>query len=234
MKRYLIIAVILGSVGFGNLIYNTIATKEAPEPTSSPTLSPVSSYFLDMLLIIERHAETVEAVNNAIVAVNSAAEEPTPDDPSKTQMEAIETPTESVGGIPVSMHQLTIEEILKALGTPPPTPKPVIPSGLQEALTSGVNTLEWALDQVDSEIVDCGKLAPPPEAQNFHDLVVSYLEKERAAWEKLLSYNSSILSEGYGDETELNSANMVSLEARLIWLEARLELEELDPTLESR
>lgn len=227
------------SVGFGNVIYHFLANQETPEsteiattPTSTSTLSPVSIYFLEALPIIERHAETVEAVNKAIEAINSGAEKPALDDPSKTQMEAIETPRPS--GVPVSLHQLTIDDIIKSLTTPLPTPKPVIPSDLQEVLISGVDTLESAINCVDSEILDWERLTPPSEAQHFHDLILSYFKTERAGWDKLHSYNSSVLSKGYGDEQELDKANMLSLEARVIWLEACLALDELDPTPKSK
>lgn len=220
MKRILLMSVMLVAL----LLGACGAPATTPTPTPRPTPSPVSTYFLQGLPLMERHRETVEVVSKAIDTLNSEAGKPSRGDPSRTQSEAIDTPR----SYPISMSELTIEEIRELLMT---RPKPSIPDGLREALTTTVNTLEWGLRRVDSEIVDYGKLIPPPEAQHFHDLLVSYLRTERAVWDNLLSYNSSILSKGHGDEGELKWANMLSLQARILWLEASLALNELDPRL---
>ncbi len=104
-------------------------------------------------------------------------------------------------------------------------------SGSQEeilkALTTYKNMLAWALTRVDSELLDFKKLVPPPEVRPFHSLMVEGLTKEQAGLTKQLSYYSSVLRYGFGDDKELDDGNALLLDAQELWLQAQYELQDL-------
>ncbi len=181
--------------------------------------------------IIKRHNETLDTISKAMEAITLEAKKPaTPKDESsassKTQLEAIEPP-KPPGGAPVPLGSLTTEDIIKALKTPPPTPKPTIPSGLKEALTLGVDTLDGALERMDSEILDYKRLKPPPEARTYHGLIVEILLKEQAIYTQIHSNYSSLLSYGYADDKALDRVKKLSEERERLWLLAQYELDDL-------
>ena len=95
-----------------------------------------------------------------------------------------------------------------------------------------VDTLEWALNRVDSELLDFKKLIPPPEARTFHSLMIDGLMKEQAALGDTLAYYSSVLLYGFGDDKALDNANTLMFEASNIWLQAQYELQDLMQKLE--
>ena len=96
-----------------------------------------------------------------------------------------------------------------------------------KALTKYVDTLDWALGRTDSVLLDFKKLTPPPEARTFHSLMIESLIKEQAGLGDMLSYYSSVLRYGFGDDEALNNANTLMLEAQKIWLQAQYELQDL-------
>jgi len=101
-----------------------------------------------------------------------------------------------------------------------------------KAVTTYKDTLEWALKRVDSELLDFKKLIPPAEARAFHSLMIDGLTKEQAGLGDMLSYYSSVLRYGFGDDTALDNANTLMLEAQQIWLQAQYELQDLMQNLE--
>jgi hypothetical protein len=107
----------------------------------------------------------------------------------------------------------------------------VVASGNQKevlkALTTYVDTLDWALSRVDSELLDFKKLIPPPEARTFHSLMIEGLTKEQDGLANTLSYYSSVLRYGFGDSEALNRGNDQLLEAQKIWLQVQYELQDL-------
>lgn len=96
-----------------------------------------------------------------------------------------------------------------------------------EAYTDYRETLAWALNRTDSELLDFRKLVPPLKARGFHDLMVEGLTKEQAGLTKVLSYYSSVLRYGFGDNGELNDGNALLSEGSEIWLQVQYELREL-------
>ncbi len=94
-------------------------------------------------------------------------------------------------------------------------------------LTNYVDTLDWALGRTDSVLLDFKKLTPPPEARTFHSLVIESLIKEQAGLGDMLSYYSSVLRYGFGDDKALDNANTLMLEAQKIWLQSQYELQDL-------
>ena len=96
-----------------------------------------------------------------------------------------------------------------------------------EALTTYVDTLDWALNRVDSELQDFKRLTPPPEARTFHSLMIEGLTKEQHGLTNLLSYYSSVLRYGVGDGEVLDAGNELLLEAQKIWLQVQYELQDL-------
>ncbi len=227
MKRYLIL-ILVATLVLASGLWIGCGQKE--------TTAELIAFLATEEPIIERHAETVDAINKATEAITSEAEKPvTPKDESsassKTQMEAIEPPKPS-GGVPVSIHSLSAEEIIRSLKTPIPTPKPTIPSGLKEALTSGVDTLDWALEQIDSEIVDYKRLNPPPEARVYHGLTVEILLKEQAIYNDIRSHYRSLLSYGYGDDEALDRVKKLSEEVSRLHLLVQYEWDDLIQRIE--
>ena len=96
-----------------------------------------------------------------------------------------------------------------------------------EALTTYVDTLDWALNRVDSELQDFKRLTPPSEARTFHSLMIEGLTKEQHGLTNLLSYYSSVLRYGIGDGKVLDEGNELLLNAQKIWLQAQYELQDL-------
>lgn len=96
-----------------------------------------------------------------------------------------------------------------------------------KALTAYRDTLDGALNRVDSELLDFKKLIPPPEVRTFHSLMIEGLTKEQAGLTKQLSYYSSVLRYGFGDDKELDEGNALLLEAQRLWLQAQYELQDL-------
>ncbi len=176
-------------------------------------------------LISERHIETLQAINNAMDAISSEAEKPSPDDPSKTQLEAIELPRGHTGN--VTLKVATAEDIIKALTTPKTTPEPIIPSGLKEVLTSGIDTLDWALERMEAEIRDYQSLNPPPEAATYHGLTVEAWLKQQAIYNDIRSNYRSLLSYGYSDVEALNRVEKELTEMDRLWSLAQHEWEEI-------
>ena len=95
------------------------------------------------------------------------------------------------------------------------------------ALTAYRDTLDWALNRVDNELLDYKKLMPPPEARELHSLMIDGLLKEQAGLTKQLSYYSSVLRYGFGDDKELDDGNELLFEANKIWLQAQYEFQDL-------
>lgn len=226
MKRYLILILIILALTPGLVVGCGEKQSTAELITFLATEEP----------IIKRHNETLDTISKAMEAITLEAKKPaTPkDEPSassKTQLEAIEPPKPATN-VPVSMYQLSTEEIIKALTTPAPKSEPTIPSGLKEALTSGVDTLDWALERMDSEIFDYKRLSPPPEARTYHGLTVEILLKERAIYNDFRSYYRSLLSYGYGDDEALDRAKKQSVERQRLWLLAQYELDDLIQRIE--
>ena len=112
----------------------------------------------------------------------------------------------------------------------------IVSSGNQveliKALANYVDTLDWALDRTDSVLLDFKKFTPPPEARTFHSLMIESLIKEQAGLGDMLSYYSSVLRYGFGDDKALDNANTLMLEAKKIWLQAQYELQDLMQKLE--
>ncbi len=96
-----------------------------------------------------------------------------------------------------------------------------------KALTTYVDTLEWALSRTDSVLLNFKKLTPPPEARTYHSLTIESLIKEQAGLGNMLSYYSSVLHYGFGDDEILDRANQQFLEAQKLNLEAQYELQDL-------
>jgi len=96
-----------------------------------------------------------------------------------------------------------------------------------KALTTYRDMLEWALIRVDSELLDFKALTPPPQARDFHTLMIDGLLKEQTGLTKLLSYYSSVLRYGFGDDKELEDGNRLLLEAQKSWLRAKYEMQDL-------
>ncbi len=95
------------------------------------------------------------------------------------------------------------------------------------ALTAYRDTLDWALNRVDSELLDFKKLIPPEEARTFHSLMIEGLLKEQAGLTKQLSYYSAVLRYGFGNDKELDDGNALLAEAQKIWLQSQYELRDL-------
>ena len=96
-----------------------------------------------------------------------------------------------------------------------------------KTLTTYVDTLEWALGRTDSVLLDFKKLRPPPEVRTYHGLMIESLIKEQAALGDMLSYYSSVLRYGFGDDKILDRANEQFLEAQKLNLQAQYELQDL-------
>lgn len=96
-----------------------------------------------------------------------------------------------------------------------------------KALTAYRDTLNEALNHVDSELLEFKKLIPPPEVRTFHSLMIEGLTKEQAGLTKQLSYYSSVLRYGFGDDKELEDGNELLFEANKIWLQAQYEFQDL-------
>lgn len=101
-----------------------------------------------------------------------------------------------------------------------------------KALTNYVDTLDWALGRTDSVLLGFKKLTPSREARAFHSLMIESLIKEQAGLGDMLSYYSSVLRYGFGDDKALDNANTLMLEAQKIWLQAQYELQDLRQKLE--
>ncbi len=101
-----------------------------------------------------------------------------------------------------------------------------------KALTNYVDTLDWALGRTDSVLLDFKKLIPPPEARTYHSLTIESLIKEQAGLGNMLSYYSSVLRYGFGDDEILDRANKQFLESQKLNLEAQYELQDLMQKLE--
>lgn len=220
LKRYLIpivVVLILSSsmVGCG---------QQEPKQAAKQPNTELIAYFTEEQPIIERHNETLHAISKAIETISLEAEKPSPDDPSKTQLEAIELPKPPK---PTGMKVITVEDILKALSAPKTPTEPIIPSGLREALTSGIHTLDWALERMDSEIRDYQRLNPPPEAKTYHGLTVEVLLKEQAIYNDIRSNYRSLLSYGYSDVEARNRVKKELTERERLWSLCKYEQDEL-------
>ncbi len=98
---------------------------------------------------------------------------------------------------------------------------------LLKALTAYRDTLEWAVNRVDSTLLDFKKLVPPVEVRTYHSLMIEALTKEQYGLTKQLSYYSSVLLYGFGNDKELDDGNALLLEAQKIWLQAQYEFQDL-------
>ncbi|MDP2731417.1 MAG: hypothetical protein Q8O55_13210 [Dehalococcoidales bacterium] len=96
-----------------------------------------------------------------------------------------------------------------------------------KALTAYRDTLEWAVNRVDSTLLDFKKLVPPSEVRTYHSLMIEALTKEQYGLTKQLSYYSSVLRYGFGDDKELDDGNELLLEAQKVWLQAQYEFSDL-------
>jgi hypothetical protein len=99
-------------------------------------------------------------------------------------------------------------------------------------LTAYRDTLAWALNRVDSELLDFKQLSPPPDGRTLHNLVIDGFQKEQYGLTKALSYYSSVLNYGFGDGAELNESNDLLMEAQDIWQQATSELQDLQDKIE--
>ncbi|MBN2074781.1 MAG: hypothetical protein JW762_04445 [Dehalococcoidales bacterium] len=198
MKRFLILILAILVLMSGA----TIGCGTTPREQSE---SELEAYFAEELPITERRAETVTIVNKAIEEINLEFQKPVPDDPSKTQSETNETDPEKPPSL--GLKRMTIDALLNAEPYTPKPTEPVIPSDLKTALISGTETLEWALERVDAEILDYKQLNPPPEAITYRGLIIEVLLKQRKAYEELLTYYNSFLQDGKGDIKALARAD---------------------------
>ncbi len=98
---------------------------------------------------------------------------------------------------------------------------------LLKALTAYRDTLEWAVNRVDSTLLDFKKLVPPSEVRTCHSLMIEALIKEQAGLTKQLSYYSSVLRYGSGNDKELDDGNELLMEAQRIWLQAQYEFQDI-------
>ena len=98
---------------------------------------------------------------------------------------------------------------------------------MYEALTIYKDTLVWALNRVDSTLLDFKKLTSPSEVREFHSLMIEGLTKEQAGLTKLLSYYTSVLRYGYGYDKELDDGNRLLGQATNIWTQATYEFEDI-------
>jgi hypothetical protein len=210
MKRYLILILAILVLASG-LATGCGFVETTPQKQSRVEAAQLSAYITEELSITQRHRETFADVSKAIQAIYLEAKKPSPDDPSKTQSEAIDTKPEKPPAL--SLQALTVEELLKAKPVTPKPAKPVIPSGLKAALISGIDTLDWALERVDSEILNYEKRSPPPEAKTYHRLMREVLLKERKAYNEYRSYYNSFLQHGKGDIEALTKASEYSMES---------------------
>jgi len=96
-----------------------------------------------------------------------------------------------------------------------------------ETLVSYKDTLEWALNRVDLELLDFKALTPPPQAMNVNSLMIDGLLKEQAGLTKQLSYYSSVLRYGFGNDKELDDGNKLLFDAQRIWVRAKNEIQDL-------
>lgn len=194
MRRYLVLIYLVIILIF------TMAgcAQQNPKTVKQPSAELIA-YFDKEELIIERNSETLDAVSKAMEAITLEGDKPCPDDPSKTQLEAIEPgkPPE-----PIGMVRMTIEAIKQSLAAPRIL-EPIIPSGLKKALTSGVTTLDWALERLNAELLDHKGLNPPEEAMTYHGLMVEILLKEQANT-YLRSNYVSLLTNGSVDSEALD------------------------------
>jgi hypothetical protein len=174
--------------------------------------------------ISERHVVTLQATSEAMKTISLEAKKPSPDDPSKTQLEAIQLPKPPQ---PTGIQRITVEAIKEALQAPKTPPEPIIPSGLKEALTSGVNTLDWALERMKSEILDYRKLSPPTEAATYHGLTVEVLLKEQGIYNDIRSNYKSLLCYGYSDVEALDRVKKELTERERLWSLCKYEQDEL-------
>ena len=98
---------------------------------------------------------------------------------------------------------------------------------LLKALTAYRDRLEWAVNRVDSTLLDFKKLIPPAEVRTDHSLMIEALTKEQYGLTKQLSYYSSVLLQGFGDDKELDDGNELLLEAQKIWLQAQYKFQDI-------
>ncbi len=98
---------------------------------------------------------------------------------------------------------------------------------ITKALTDYKNTLEWAVNRVDSTLLDFKKLLPPSEVRTYHSLMIEGLTKEQYGLTKQLSYYSSVLLYGFGNDKELDDGNELLLDAQKIWVQAQYEFLDL-------
>ena len=213
MKRYLLLIIILA------LTLGTLVGCGRNESTAK-----IIAYLNEEQPINKRHMETLTAISKAIETITMEAEKHNPDDPSKTQLESIALPKPSA---PNTVGKITVEGIVRSLTRPKTPPEPIIPSGLREALTSGINTLDLAIKQIDSEIIDYNKLIPPPEAMTYNGLIVAILLKELAINNDILSNYRSLLSNGYSDVVALDRVQKGNTERGRLWWLYKYELDEL-------
>jgi hypothetical protein len=96
-----------------------------------------------------------------------------------------------------------------------------------KALDSYRDTLEWALSRVDTELADFKALTPPSQTTDLHNLMIDGLLKEQAGLTKQVSYYSSVLRYGFGNDKELDDGNKLLFDAQRIWLQAKSEMQEL-------
>jgi hypothetical protein len=211
MKRYLIpilLVLILASTILGCASHNSQPVKQTTKPSAE-----LITYFAKEELIIGRNSETLEAVNNSMEALSLEEDKPCPDNPSKTQLEAIEPGKPPK---PIGMTGMTVEAIKESLSAPRVL-EPIIPSGLKQALTSGVATLDWALERLNAELLDHKGLNPPEEATTYHGLMVEILLKEQAINTYFRSNYVSLLTSGSVDVEALDRLKEELTEWERLW-----------------
>ena len=103
---------------------------------------------------------------------------------------------------------------------------------MKEALISGIDTLDWALERMDSEFKDYQILNPPPEAMTYHGLVAEVFLKERAMFDDIRTNFRSLLSYGYGDAEALHRFTESSVERDRLQSLFQVEWEEIARKLE--
>jgi len=181
---------------------------QAAEPTATPENQALKIYIQRAQSVMDRRTETQGAADEAIGALKVAVESGL---------------TEPQRPLPVTMSSLTSEQIREALSKRPP----LFEAG-QQMLTDTVAELGWVVGRAEVEEADLRQLEVPVEAQRVHDLLTASLSTESMAWNALLNHCVQVLNrEADWDQSQVDSAERLLLQARVDRLEAELELRDL-------
>ena len=95
-------------------------------------------------------------------------------------------------------------------------------------LTDTVAELGWVVGRAEVEEADLQQLEVPVEAQRVRDLLTASFSTESMAWNALLNHCVQVLNrEADWDQSQVDSAERLLLQARVDRLEAELELRDL-------